>query len=486
MADRQNTGQSAGDRKGAKVEDIAMWSTDCLDTALLVADDKGMISWINDRFAEMSGIERKNAIGRSRSDLLEPFARRFRDPDIFMKNIFWLYDHPVEELHATWELAGNHGLVQWYSRPVRDPEGRIIGRMESYRKADGQHLQCDVEKTSLDALPVSIIVVDDALNIVQYNRSGRDFIGDVLGYDPREVRSLDVLGHDNPLTGAIIASLGSGRTEKRYGLEAGGRYFDLIVSPLASGNGVQGAVVALVDAGEAHEKACRCERLRRESEFYVDLMSHDIRNFNQVSMGYMEMLELSENLSEEQRAYLEKALSGVRGSNKLIDDIKRVRMVRETGGNNIVPMDLGKIIDEDIQYVIKAHDGQRVIINRNTGSGRMVLSNGLAHDVFRHILENAIKYDEHPEKVIDIDVADSREEGFWTVRIADRGPGIPDERKKTIFERMSGGSTRGAGLGLSIVKLIVDKLGGRIWVEDRVPGDRSKGSVFVVQLRKAA
>ncbi|MGA9141309.1 MAG: ATP-binding protein [Methanocella sp.] len=485
IADRQSTGQSAGDRNGPNVEDMTMWSTDCLDTALLVADDKGMITWVNDRFGEMSGIVRKNAIGRSRRDLLEPFARRFRDPDIFMKNILWLYDHPVEELRATWELAGGQGLVQWYSRPVRDPEGRIVGRMESYRKTDGQQLQCGVEKASLDALPVGIIVVDDALTIVQYNRGGRDFIGDVLGYDPREVRSLDVLGHDSPLAGAIIASLGSGRTEKRYGLETGGRYFDLIVSPLASGDNVHGAVVALIDAGEVHEKAGSCERLRRESEFYVDLMSHDIRNFNQVSMGYMEMLELSENLSEEQRSYLEKALGGVRGSNKLIDDIKRVRMVRETGGNNLVPMDLGKIIDEDAQYVIKAHEGQRVVINRNAGSGRMVRANGLVHDVIRHILENAIKYDGHQDKVIDIDVAGSREEGFWTVRIADHGPGIQDERKKTIFERMSGGTTRGAGLGLSIVRLIVDKLGGRIWVEDRVPGDRSQGSVFVVQLRKA-
>ncbi len=168
-----------------------------------------------------------------------------------MKNILWLYDHPVEELHATWELAGSQGLVQWYSRPVRDPEGRIAGRMESYRKIDVPQMQSGVEKASIDALPVSIIVVDDALTIVQYNRGGRDFIADVLGYDPREIRSLDVLGHDSPLTGAIIASLGSGRIEKRYGLETGGRFFDLIVSPLAPGNDVHGAVVALVDAGEA-------------------------------------------------------------------------------------------------------------------------------------------------------------------------------------------------------------------------------------------
>jgi PAS domain-containing protein len=331
----------------AKIGDMAMWSTDCLDMALLVADDKGTISWINNLFVEMSGTARENAIGRSRRDLLEPFARRFRDPDIFMKNILWLYDHPVEELRATWELAGDQGLVRWYSHPVRDAEGRIIGRMESYRKADEHDLQCGVERASLDSLPVGIIVVDDTLTIIQYNRSGRDFIGDVLGYDPREVRSLDVQGHDSPMAGAIIASLGSGRTEKRYGLEIGGRYFDLIVSPLASGRQSHGAVVALIDAGETHEQAFKCDKQRQELEFYVNLMSHDIRNFNQVSMGYMEMLELSENLSEDQRAYLEKALGGVKGSNKLIDDIKRIRMIRETGGNNVLPVDLGKMIDED-------------------------------------------------------------------------------------------------------------------------------------------
>ncbi|OPY30216.1 MAG: sensory histidine kinase AtoS [Methanocella sp. PtaU1.Bin125] len=479
MADRQRIGHNS-----TGVEDSVLWSTDCLDVALIVTDGQEKITWTNRPFDELSGTPREDAIGRSRRDMLEPFARRFRDPDIFMKNILWLYDHPAEELRATWELAGGKGLVHLFSRPVRDPEGRIAGRVESYRKADARDLQGGLEQAALDALPVAIIVVNDALDIVRYNRSGRDFIGDVLGYDPREAHSLDVLGHDSPLTGTVIAALGHGRTEKRSGLELGGRYFDVIVTPMARGKQAHGAVVALIDAGEAREREAQCERLRRETEFYVDLMSHDIRNFNQVSMGYMEMLELSENLAEDQRAYLEKALSGVKGSNKLIDDIKRIRMIRETGGNNLVPMDLGKILAEDVQHIVRTYEGRRVVVNQNAGSGCMAMVNGLAHDVFRHIMENAIKFDEHPEKVIDIDVVDSQE-GFWTVRIADHGPGMPDDRKKPVFERMSGGSTRGAGLGLSIVKLIVDRFGGRIWVEDRVPGDRSQGSVFVVQLRKA-
>jgi len=44
---------------------------------------------------------------------------------------------------------------------------------------------------------------------------------------------------------------------------------------------------------------------------------------------------------------------------------------------------------------------------------------------------------------------------------------------------------KGFGLGLSIVKSIVDKFGGRIWVEDRVGGDFTKGTVFKIKLPKA-
>jgi signal transduction histidine kinase len=271
------------------------------------------------------------------------------------------------------------------------------------------------------------------------------------------------------------------------GLGLGGRTFSLTVAPMVAQGRAYGAAIALVDTTDVYAAAETSERLRRESEFYVDLMSHDIRNFNQVSMGYIEMLGMSESLTPDDRAFLDKAMSGVIGSNKLINDIKRVRAIRESGDKNIGPADLGKIIKGDIAHVKGAHEGTTLIVNEDIGPGRMVMANDFVHFVFQHIMENAIKYDLHPEKVIDVDVSESREDGrgWWTVRMADRGPGLPEERKKSIFERMAGGTTRGAGLGLSIVRLILDRLGGRIWVEDRVPGDPSQGSVFVVQLRKA-
>ncbi len=56
--------------------------------------------------------------------------------------------------------------------------------------------------------------------------------------------------------------------------------------------------------------------------------------------------------------------------------------------------------------------------------------------------------------------------------------------KSKIFERKQRGHTKtnGAGLGLFLVKKLVDDLHGKVWIEDKVPGDHSKGSRFVVML----
>ena len=65
----------------------------------------------------------------------------------------------------------------------------------------------------------------------------------------------------------------------------------------------------------------------------------------------------------------------------------------------------------------------------------------------------------------------------------DNGLGIPDSKKDSIFDRYGdykGG--KGLGMGLSLVKKIVAIFNGKIWVEDRVEGDYSRGSNFILLL----
>jgi signal transduction histidine kinase len=65
------------------------------------------------------------------------------------------------------------------------------------------------------------------------------------------------------------------------------------------------------------------------------------------------------------------------------------------------------------------------------------------------------------------------------VSIADNGPGIEDKHKEQIFQEGEKGlESGGTGVGLYLVKTLVDKYGGDVWVEDNEP----TGSVFVVEL----
>ena len=73
---------------------------------------------------------------------------------------------------------------------------------------------------------------------------------------------------------------------------------------------------------------------------------------------------------------------------------------------------------------------------------------------------------------------------FCRVEIEDNGPGISDEKKKAILRRSVQDRSKltGKGLGLYLVRTLVDDYGGRIWVEDRVPGDYTRGCRFVIML----
>jgi signal transduction histidine kinase len=114
-----------------------------------------------------------------------------------------------------------------------------------------------------------------------------------------------------------------------------------------------------------------------------------------------------------------------------------------------------------------------------------VMANELLSDVFSNIIGNAIKHSQGP-LTINIDVKKIREDGnaYCLVSVEDNGPGIPDSLKEKLFTRFQRGPTKasGRGLGLYLVKTLVDDFHGKVWVEDRVPGDYKQGTRFMVKL----
>ena len=229
----------------------------------------------------------------------------------------------------------------------------------------------------------------------------------------------------------------------------------------------------------------RDERIKAEkdrSEFYLDLMSHDINNMNHTGMGYLEMAidNLKGRVDARDIALIEKAYEALKNSSALIDNVRKIKKVQMS---LLAPeeLDMGRLIAE-VKDKYARYPGRDITINYTPASCN-IRACGLFKEVLSNIVENAIKHSD-PSKPLTINMALSRvkENGKDNCQaiIEDNGPGIPDEMKEAIFTRFHRGPTGagGRGLGLHIVKMLVEEYGGKVRAEDRVPGDYTKGARF--------
>ncbi len=238
-------------------------------------------------------------------------------------------------------------------------------------------------------------------------------------------------------------------------------------------------VSAMIANAKSYEET---KRAKNEAEFYVDLMSHDINNANTVALGMLELL--TENDMEGRKNYSRKAIVAVKRSANIIDNVRKVQLAKLTGKRAFEERNLDAVLREAIEDVKNFHIDKVLKINYAPRKA-MVLTDGLVKDLFVNLLDNAAKYDPHAVAEIDVEVNSAGKE--WLVKVRDKGRGIPDDYKTAVFERFRRLDTRvrGSGIGLYLCRLLVDKYGGRIWVENRVKGDYRGGSVFNVALPKA-
>jgi signal transduction histidine kinase len=230
---------------------------------------------------------------------------------------------------------------------------------------------------------------------------------------------------------------------------------------------------------------------RKKIELLIDLIGHDVNNYAQAVSGFIELGMSRKGVPEPSRKNLAKALEQVWNLNKLVNNVKLYARVESAGARDLRPMDLMTVVKDAFESaaLYLPHRTAKLVLEEPAGQ-RASLMNDLAKEIFLNIFSNAIKFDQHDEVAIEVRIDEAVEDKrhLWVVSIADHGPGVDDAMKKDIFLRFtqaSGGAKGSSGLGLHIAKTLVDSYKGRIWVEDRVKGDRSVGSVFKVALPKA-
>lgn len=227
---------------------------------------------------------------------------------------------------------------------------------------------------------------------------------------------------------------------------------------------------------------------KNQAEFYCDIMSHDLNNAIQGLGGYLELASLARDV-DDVNEFLPAAQEQLDRAAVLLRNVRRLSRM---GSRDVelAPIDVRQALDRCTKAVNRAHAPTSVRFSLDLPEGPIiVMGEEFLEDVFMNLLDNAVKYDKHEHKVVEVeaDRMDAPDGARWQFRIKDRGAGVMDRDKRTIFGRFERRalSEYGTGLGLSIVAKATDRCGGRAWVEDRVPGDHSQGACFVVELTAA-
>ncbi len=256
-------------------------------------------------------------------------------------------------------------------------------------------------------------------------------------------------------------------------------------APLRNGEGrITGSVIVIMDITHQRELEHEALEAKERAELYIDLLTHDVSNMNAAIIGYLQLVIDRDNLIGKDAKQIKRSLDILSTSSHLIDSVKKIQRL-EMGEEGYGSVDLGWMLEEVVQ---EYRNGTDVTIRYEPKLKSMVMASELLRDVFINIIGNAVKHSPGP---VNIDVRLSkvfdRGREHHKVVIEDDGPGIPDEVKERMFLRLQRGRTRagGSGLGLYLVRRLVEDHQGQVWVEDRVPGDHIKGSRFVVLLPAA-
>jgi hypothetical protein len=228
-------------------------------------------------------------------------------------------------------------------------------------------------------------------------------------------------------------------------------------------------------------QAMELERSNAELEQFAHVVSHDLQEPLHTLSGFLELLsdQYADGLDEDGQLYVQRAMSGADRMRTLVRDLLEYARV-STSAQAFGTIDMQAAVDRvlaDLHDEIEAADATVTAKGLPTLQGDPFQLPQLLHN----LIENALKF-RTEGKAATVTITCEPDEDGWLFAVGDNGIGI-DARYGihifTIFQRLHGRDEYpGTGVGLAISKKIVERHGGRIWV-DSTPGE---GATFYFTL----
>jgi len=217
---------------------------------------------------------------------------------------------------------------------------------------------------------------------------------------------------------------------------------------------------------------------------FISLAGHQLRTPLTTVKGYVSMLNDGDfgELSKEQKSSIELALDGSNRMARLIDDLLNVsRMEAGKFFIDASKVDLGKIVPEELQLLKTFANSKNVLIKYRASHKPvpvMRLDDNKTRQAIMNLIENAIQYSPRTGGVVEVELQQKDESIVFTVK--DNGIGVPKDQQAKLFNKMFRASNAkeirpdGTGLGLFLVKRVIEDQGGKIIFESKP----AKGSLF--------
>ncbi|MFX1251182.1 MAG: sensor histidine kinase [Promethearchaeota archaeon] len=234
---------------------------------------------------------------------------------------------------------------------------------------------------------------------------------------------------------------------------------------------------------------------QEELQLFLDLIAHDIKSMNHAALNSLELLLMSTDLPQDQKDLVEGTQLQLTKSENLLQNVRKLLEIRSTDIKpHLSSIEIRSLIKRTIKTLEIVYPSKNIAVTFDGLSAAEVKGDSLLEEVFSNLLDNAIKFNSRKKVKIDVAISsytNPEDENPWIkIEIKDYGRGVPDSLKDIAFRRFSrhGGKSivGGSGLGLSIAQGIINRLDGKIWVENRVEGDYKRGANFVVLLQAAS
>jgi len=223
-----------------------------------------------------------------------------------------------------------------------------------------------------------------------------------------------------------------------------------------------------VDITEEEKSRKIIEELNQSLRLIIHILGHDVLNdFHSIKLA----LELIKMDKEGNNEAFQIAMDNIDTSVQLIKKMRELENLVSQGGD-LQPLQAKELIQE----IIKPYLAESVEIKIEGDC--LILVDGAFGSIIDNLIQNAILHGQTNKIDIKIEPADE----YCRINVMDYGIGIPDEIKSKIFEEgFKYGKTARSGLGLFIVKSIIERYGGEISVVDNKP----KGSIFRLKVPRA-